>query len=331
MRTQNLSNGHALGEYALLLGLLGAIAVSGLNLMGFSVSNLLGTANQAPTQNKLKEYYADTLGIQLTLQGNSNAQGQNGYTAGTNGAQVSRQALQRLNNMEQVSSASPISVNVSSVDGDNHTALGTLRLAQYLDDLAQQETDPAKKSYYAQLAELAYYMGANEGELDDFDTYSKGSSYSNADAFNDLMAKQAQFKALLANPPEGLNPQDLAKVMPIATEVSQIAANYRTALQPLISATGKINNEFVISDASRSTSTRIKTCSVFSCQDLTLIPNFSRVPIKNTSYDTLVPYEQLKLQVSTTLDKYPLPTANADQPVITTFEGATATNGQATP
>jgi len=325
MRIQNLSNGHALGEYALLLGLLGAIAVSGLRLTGFSLDNLLGVSTQAPAQNKLKEYYANTLGIQLTLKSNSGSQGSNGVT-GLNGQSSGQPTLQSLNNMEQVGSASPVSVNVSSVDGSNETTLGTLRLAQYLDELAQQETDPVKKSYYAQLAELAYYMGANEGELDDFDTYSKGSAYSNADAFNDLMAKQAEFKALLANPPAGLTQQDLAKVTPVAAEVNQIASNYKTALQSLIGSNGKINSEFIISDASKSTATRIKTCQVFSCQDLTLIPNFSRVAVKNTTYDNLVPYDQLKAQVNTTLAKYPLPTT--DPPVITTFQGATVTNSQ---
>lgn len=323
---QNSSNGHALGEYALLLGLLGAVAISGLRLTGFSLDNLLGASTQAPTQNQLKDYYDKTLGIQLTLTSNGGSQAGNVFTAGSNGMELPKSTLRSLSNMEQVGSASPVSVNVSSVDGNNQTTLGTLRLAQYFDELAQQETDPVKKSYYAQLAELAYYMGANEGELDDFDSYSKGSAYSNADAFNDLMAKQAEFKALLANPPAGLNPQDLAKVTPVAAEVNQIASNYKTALQSLIGANGKINSEFIISDASKSTATRIKTCAVFSCQDLTLIPNFSRVAVKNTTYDNLVPYDQLKAQVNTTLAKYPLPTT--DPPVITTFQGATVTNSQ---
>jgi hypothetical protein len=299
----NESKGNTLGEYALLLGLLGVLVVSGLHMLGFSVNNLLGASTHAQQRDAMTNYYANTLGTKVALTSapvlTSN---------GANGAAVS------------LSAETPVSTNVTSVEGNNRYTLGTLRLADGLDQMAQQATDPATKAYYAQLAELSYYMGANEGELDDFDSYSKGSSYSNADALNDLLSKQAQLQALMNNPPAGVSQQDLAQVLPLTAEVDRVASTYKSALQSMLGSDGKvaINTEFSIKDAGKN-----GTCSISTCQSMILKPNPNKTA-KGVTYDSLVPYDQLKAQVQVSLTTHPI---SADPPVMTTLQDATQVNG----
>jgi len=296
------SKGNTLGEYALLLGLLGVLVVSGLHMLGFSVNNLLGASTQAPQRDAMTNYYSNTLGAKVAL--------------------TSAPVLTNSNGgLSNSLTATPVSTNVTSVEGNNRYTLGSLRLADNLDQMAQQATNPVVQAYYAQLAELSYYMGANEGELDDFDNYSKGSSYSNADALNDLLSKQAQLQALIKNPPAGVSQADLQAVLPYVQEVDTIASSYKSTLQSVIGPDGTVKAEFSIREA-----TEHVACSISTCQDMLLVPNNKNFIVHNTTYDALVPYEQLKAQVQTTLSKNPL---SADPPVMTTLQDATTTDSKA--
>jgi Flp pilus assembly pilin Flp len=299
------SKGNTLGEYALLLGLLGVLVVSALQMLGFSVNNLLGASTQAPQRDAITNYYSNTLGAKVALTSApvlTNSTGANG-TSGS------------------LSAESAVSTNVTSVEGNNRYTLGTLRLADGLDQMAQQATDPVIKAYYAQLAKLSYYMGANEGELDDFDSYSKGASYTNADALNDLLSSQAQLQALMNNPPAGVSQADLQKVLPFTQEVDRVASSYKSALQSVIGPAGKVvtQTDFIIKEAASPAK-----CSISTCQAMLLTPNPARTP-SGITYDSLVPYEQLKAQVQTTLSNHPI---SADPPVMTTLQDATVTNSK---
>jgi Flp pilus assembly pilin Flp len=299
----NDSKGNTLGEYALLLGLLGVLVVSGLHMLGFSVYNMLGSSTQAQQRDAMTNYYSNTLGAKVALTSAP-------VLTNNNGA----------NGTASLGAENAVSTNVTSVEGNNRYTLGSLRLADALDQMAQQATDPATKAYYAQLAKLAYYMGANEGELDDFDSYSKGSSYSNADALNDLLSKQAQLQTLMKNPPAGVSQADLQAVLPYVQEVDSIAANYKSTLQSVIGPGGKVKAEFSIIEA-----TKHVACGISTCQDMLIVANNPNFVVHKTTYDALVPYEQLMAQVQTTLSKNPV---SADPPVMTTLQDATVTNSK---
>jgi hypothetical protein len=303
------SKGNTLGEYALLLGLLGALAVSGLHMLGFSVNNLLGASTQGPQKDALTKYYDNTLGAKVALTGSPSS----ASSTGTNGTNAAAGSL---------SAETPISTNVTSVEGTNHFTLGTLRLASSLDQLAQQTTDPVTQAYFAQLAKLSYYIGANEGELDDFGTYSLGSKYSNADALNDLLSKQSQLQALMNNPPPGVSQQDLAQVLPLTAEVDRVASSYKSALQSVLGPDGEVHTEFSIRDGSLSG----PHCGLSTCQDMVLQTNNKRWTVQNTSYDSLVSYDQVKAQAQTTLSSNPV---SADPPVIATLDDATQVDSAA--
>ena len=290
---------HALNEYGFLLGFLAFLGISCVTLLGHSIQDLLGLAIQPSGPNSVTSYLTATLGIQplVTSAGLNQTQPQ----AGSKVLPLPRTPDALLNG------ASPVAVNVSSVEGNDKTVLGDLRLAAYLDQIAQQATTPDSQAYYGQLAKLAYYMGANEGQIDQYGKYANP-NYSNGDALNDLLSKAAEFKTLMANPPTTLNPGELAQVMPVIHEVANISGNYLDNLHPLIGSNGKVNFDFTVNSATSVALNKVPTLNA------TFLS-----PMHNISYETLMPYDQLKAQVQTTLSNNALP---INIPVTTTFKNA---------
>jgi len=298
-----------LAEYALLLGLLGVLSVASLKLLGVSIFNLLSSASTPEIQAKSP----------LTLlQKNTPPPGFSGYYKVSIDPNTGKPILAIVNSL------SGEAKNVTSVDGNQFNTLGGMRLADYLDQLANQETNPENKAYYAQLAKLAYYMGANEGEIDDFDTYTLHGSYSNGDALRDLLNKKQEFQALMLNPPTGLNQQALSDLLPVATEVFNIAQTYTSALKQYVNADGTVTTNFstVVSGTNFAT-------GLGSALDPATTTKVAKpiYPLTNKTFEDVVPYDVLKAQVQTTLSKNTLP----QTPVVTDFKDAVVIDTTATP
>lgn len=304
--------GHALSEYGFLVGLLMLLIVACLSLLGSSIADLFQSLAQGSTHNAVGNYLTSTLGNSGgSAWGNASGNPGNPQSPATQGGSNPIQ----LPSQSPLAGASPISVNVSSVDGNDQTVLGSLRLAAYLDQLAQSAINPTTQSYYAQLAQLAYYMGANEGKIDNFDVFTNISGYTNGDALNDLVSKSAEFKSLMANPPATLGSTELVQVMPVIQQVSTIADNYLQNLHSLLNSdAGKVYYDFTVDNSGGSSAIHTNPVT----------PTFTS-PLKNASIDSLVPYDHLKLQANAALNSHPI---QADSTVLNTFTDAKTTDGQ---
>jgi len=315
------NQGHTINEYALLLALLALLGLGSLSLLGKSISNLFASVTQPTGARSLQNYMNSMLSptanatVMLTQNGSQNGS--------PNGLMPDSQPISALGGSNLLKAVSPVSVNVSSVDGNNHTVLGNLRLAQRLDQLAQQASDPDTQGYFAQLAKMAYYMGANEGQIDNFDTYAKAGSYTNGDALNDLIDLSASFNKLLINPPDNVSSADLAKVTPIANQVSTISDKYLENLHSVMdgNSSGKTYINFNLGSTSAGLS---PNGPPISAGDSAVPTATFGTGLKNTTYEALVPYDQLKAQVDGTLNANPITQDNA--PVLTTFHNAKTTD-----
>ena len=294
-----------IAEYAILLVLLGVLSIASLQGLGLSIFHLPNSvAKTMETHSTLS-----VLDIKPTFASSQPAPALpiNGYYKVVTDSATGKPSLQLVNTNEEA-------VNVSSVDGNQLNTLGTFRLADYLDQLAQRETDPGIQDYYAQMAKLAYYMGANEAELDDFDKYSLSTRYSNGDALQDLMGQQSALQALMLNPPPGIKSQDLANVLPVTSEVFNISQNYSSLFSKFVGPDGKVTSNF----STISQGTFAKGLGSAMRDGTTTQPSSLNFQLRNKSYDVLVPYDQLKAQVKVTLSQNKLP----DTPVVTDFKDA---------
>jgi hypothetical protein len=296
-------SGNTLSEYCILIGLLAIVAVSSLEYMGLSISELLNFKEGDLNQTALEGYYASVIGTKAI--GNSS---QGNITSEASSYYYLQQGF--------VLPSANITggVNATSVDGNQSNSLGTLRLAEYLDKLAAAEEDPIKQDYYAKMAKIAYYMGANEGEIDDFSSYALSEKYSNGDALNDLLALQTSMRELMDSPPMGITQKELANVMPVVCEVYNIAQNYRNQLSSMIGPDGKVSRDFMTKDPA----TGFAVNGAGSAFADNFISPDSPDRLTHTSYEKVVPYEELKPKVQITLNEYKLPVS----PVVVTFQDA---------
>lgn len=319
------NRGHSLSEYGLLIGVLLVFGISSLVLLGNSVKTLFAGINQPTNANQISPYLTATLNptppinnasavTQATSQATSpSLPGGNAITP-TNGQNPATALVNGL---------SPVSVNVSSVEGGQYNALGDYRLAAYLDNLAANEPNPTNQAYYAQMAKLAYYLGANENQLDQNQMVFSTTTVSNADALNDILAKQNALKTLIDNPPPNLSTHDLNDALSVAGEVSGIAQSYQDKLNSFIEADGKVHSDFLIVNQSNNMTNGLgNTLSATSVA----VPEGGQTKLTNQPYENVVPYDQLKSQVKTILAQNQPPISI---PVDTTFKGAVNINQKA--
>jgi hypothetical protein len=139
--------------------------------------------------------------------------------------------------------------NATSVEGSEVTSVASWGHAQALEQLAQAEKNSDYASYYTELARISYYMGVAEGRLDGLEQFrSKEGTYEPDDALVDLINLQSQLREKLDSPPAGLTDTAIFKAaLPLATDVAQIADQYRSAFNSQIGPDGKVS-PFRISD-----------------------------------------------------------------------------------
>jgi hypothetical protein len=119
-----------------------------------------------------------------------------------------------------------------------------LKLAAVLQGLANAEADVKARNYFQQLAQLSYYLGGVQGELDDIPGLElrpdrlQGRDYTNGDALRDLVAYSGQLNQLLNTPPAGLDSQDALLAKSLGREVYKTSTKYRHALSEFLDDSG---------------------------------------------------------------------------------------------
>jgi Flp pilus assembly pilin Flp len=217
-------------EYALLIGLIGIVSIIGLKNLGFSTHSLFANANTTLAER-------GTLGL-LDAPASSGGNSAIAYKMATDPA-TGKIFFQLPGGTESMAT------NLTSVGGDRLNSLGTTMIGNKLAQLAETETDPELKNYYAKLAELSFYLGGAEGELDDVPGMAPfGDKYTNADALRDIITLGKEMSDLLNNPPANFNQASFNEVMPLAAEVYNIAQNYKNTLSEYIAPDGVTTKTF---------------------------------------------------------------------------------------
>jgi hypothetical protein len=216
-----------------MLALVGGLAVAGLKLFGGSTAHLLSNSNHRLSQNNtlslLEPHDSDA---PFNLPGS-------GYYALLRDPQTGETGL-KLVGGNQVSES-----NVTSVDGSRLHTLGTVMISNSLAQLAEKEQEPQLKAYYSKLAELSYYLGGAQGEIDnvlglELDFRKGNVSYSRGDGLRDIYQFQKELGALVENPPDNLSPASFNEVMPLASTVYNIAQKYLNAFDRFIGPNGEV-------------------------------------------------------------------------------------------
>ncbi len=146
--------GNTLSEYAVILGLLGVVAIGGLNLLGNSVNGLLGGASKSSGDNSMNHYLDATLGTN-SQGGSPPAQLVLANPAGKPG----KPDVSGVNlgvGLPSVSDTSTSGTNATSVDGVGMVKTQADRLTQLV---RQIQADP---DYDPQLLDMVTAM-ANSG------------------------------------------------------------------------------------------------------------------------------------------------------------------------
>jgi hypothetical protein len=314
--------GVTLTEYAILIGLLGVLGIAGLKMLGNSTYKLLAGSN-------------DTLANKSTLsliQAKYNAEQYTGSAAANTSPVVTLKGSGYYNlvvdpetgqyTMKMVDGASGVATNVTSIDGERMNMLGSLMLANKLAQLAEEESDPLLKEYYHQVAEVSYYLGAAEGEIDEIAGLVPGKTiYGNGAALRDIFNYTQKLDSLLNNPPAGFTGQTYNEIMPLAVDVYNIAQHYENTFE-----------RFILPDGSFQMFT---TPGTFDKPGGALV-NSDIIANKGTTadrpYHELVKYEDLraisdKILSDHKVDSVPVESTLADATVVyNTAEGAQASS-----
>jgi Flp pilus assembly pilin Flp len=300
--------GTTMAEYAMLIGLVGVVSIIGLKALGGSTHQLIaGTGTGLKTNNTMSvlKPISTSNSTAPKLKGT-------GYYAFVTDSVTGRMTLKMVDGNQG------IATNVTSVDGNRNT-LGTLMIANKLQQLADAETDPELQAYYSKMAKLSYYLGGAEGELDDVpDLDLDPGVYNNGQALKDVVMSSQELQLLLQNPPANLqNTAEYAEVMPLAVEVYNIAQNYKNSLSEFISADGTVVS---FGSSQANTSGNGSPGSALASNDL-IVGN----PAIGASFDDLISYNDMRSRASKVLSDNKVESA----PVESTLTDATEVYEQA--
>lgn len=290
--------GISLTEYSVLIGLIGVLSIFGLKSLGESLQSLFsGTSTHLESNNTLSVLAPinteSPQRVKLTLQG------KNYYSLVIDPA-TGKPVLQLT------SGTNGVSVNTTSTDG-NFNTVGSIMLANSLDKLAENETDPEKKAYYKELADLSFYLGGAEGEMDGVpnldiaDSDGRG-TYTRGDALRDIYTYQKKLKDLMNNPPDSMNKTELLSVLPFAADAYNISQTYLNTFSKFIKSDGSVPGNFGV--ASRCDG---PTCplgngtpgsALANVNKATFLPQANKM--LNKSYDQLRSRDQIR-DVATTV------------------------------
>ncbi len=167
--------GVSASEYALILGLVGVLAIAGLSLFGQNTATLLGKANQGGAHSQMKSM------VDMRFNGGGSGGGLSGGSYGvgqTLGKSAGNGTLGGLNVSENGNSGG---TNVSSAEGTSihigSPSLNTsLETAKALDLLANSVTDPGVKTFLTDTRDRAYWLAGSQGTFEVSGTSNNNSS-----------------------------------------------------------------------------------------------------------------------------------------------------------
>lgn len=291
-------HGQSLSEYSFILGLVVVLAIGALIGMGGQIKALLGGTQDALAG---KSESGDKKNGLVGLL--------NGPVGGGNGGtykvvidpKTGKAVFEKVNASEGTNTTAG---EGKTVQTSEPYALGTLQISGTLSALAQSVTDPEGKAYIEKVAKLSYFLGANEGELDDIEALENNQA-SNADALVDLMKQNTVLQELLKNPPASLKGQIGQTVQALGGEVSNIADQYKSALKQFINADGQVTTNWSIPKNCENSG---QSCYRGGKSGDTLLgqydPAFNQhVGISGFSISNSINYESFKQQVGTMLNK----------------------------
>lgn len=345
--------GIAIPEYSILLGLVTILAIGGLSLLGDATQSLFHQSGNTLRGTSMALFNQGDASNTALYGDSKKASAFGDAVVGGAPSTVSLKGTGYLNMtidpatgqpvLKVVNGSSGVNVNVNSVEGSHYNVLGSMMLANKLDELASQQTDPKVKDYYSNLAKYAYYLGGAEGVMDNvkqvaWANVSKGTwdpktgvfqTYTLGDGLRDIYSYQNQLQSLLTNPPSYVNAQELKQVMPYATDAANIAQNYVNTFDKFIDSNGQVKQNF--GDPGQCTIQSSVAGMPGGCNVGTPSPGASLTDAANAvlsppnghemlgiSYDELVPLSQLKINANKVLSAYDV----TDTPVIATFTDA---------
>lgn len=235
-------NGVTITEYAFLFGLVLLLAFGGFQVLGGSISSLLGGSGQkASNSNTIQILNGNQTAAAST--GGLGLKGSGYYGIGVNPATGQPQLV-------MVNGASATTSNVSSIDGSMMNSLGGAMLAKSLADLAAEQTEPILKNYYTQMATDAYYLAGAEGEIDNvpgldlMPSGPNGETYTKGDGLNDIIKFSAELGSLMNNPPSQVNSAAFYQAMPLAVNAFNVSKQYENAYSRFIGPNGTVAVNF---------------------------------------------------------------------------------------
>lgn len=323
--------GQNLNELAIIFGLVTLTAFGVFYSMGPEIKKLFSHSEDEISKNTVSEVVAPGSTSQSVM--NNNTSGPHGTGGNENTSPTSLQQYESLpkfkyeitfdpsTQMAQIVTQDNVSAGtnttsslgehdsfVAQVDTGQASNVGkTLRMAEILQGLANHEPDLNAKAYFQQLAQVSYYLGAVQGELDDVNGLDLNPSvlkaygvkderdYTNADALRDLVGYSASLRTLLQNQPQGVDPSRRAIAMSLGREVFKLAEKYQMAHIQFLDSQGFANGENWAND---------ENCEALETCEMNGFFGKSLKSAKNTQYgeqhktqgwqyDQLVPYDAL--------------------------------------
>jgi len=315
---RNAKLGVTVTEFAVLLGLVILLGYGGLQLLGGSISTVLGQSGSHVASNP-------TLQMLAPFQGNKSGASGLGLK-GTGFFAIGLNPTTGQPELMTVNGSQAVATNVSSIDGSKMNTLGGIMLAKGLEQLAEQQTDPTLADYYGKMARAAYYLAGAEGELDGIPGLditppsANGGTYTKGDAVNDITKFSAELSSLMNNPPANLNTADFLQAMPLATGAFNISKQYENAYSQFIGPDGQVAQNFGLPSACGGPN---GGCPVGNGAPGSALSNSSQVVADlsgatlmiHQSYDQLQSYSQLQAAADAVLTNNQV----QDVPVVSTI------------
>lgn len=216
--------GNTLMEYGLVLSLVAILGFAGLQLLGGATSDKLSSVKKSekPVMQLVQLDFRTPLSPNVSIASGSfplPAKGDGYYTLA-----IDRATGQPV--IKLTDSTTGQVTNATSIEGKEWNTLGSVHLASALEDLAKAQTDPESRRQIEEMARIAYFMGACEGEIDGVPGFEAPDDYMKLHGLKDLQTLQTQLLPLMQNRPPGMDNQTYLEAAALATDVYNISRTY---------------------------------------------------------------------------------------------------------
>lgn len=308
--------GVSLPEYCILVVLVGALCVAGLQALGNSAGNLLqGSIQQLDIEGTQPLQQSNMKKIAKSAAQQTDTRLASGTALNQSDQAAKNSALTDQPTLQLGTSDSSSGTNVSSSEGQQNMSSNTpleladtFKSASKLEEMAKAATDPTIKQYYYDLAKWTYYLAGTEGVLSNVKGLSVNDKlvganriYTARNALSDMMSYKRDLAQLIKNPPKGVPQSAVDAVKPLTSSTLGIARSYMADNSKFINRNGTVN-----ASINKALATTNPTDPAY---------KFSKVYETNRSYAQIVGVKQMRQRVITVLNENPPGAA----PVITTI------------